>query len=81
MKSTFTPGTENRNGPEFSCNGLTNGLSLGFGYKFYTARGFGIRALFDYYVRNEKYKEDEDGFTHTKSVKGPRLMMGISYRF
>jgi hypothetical protein len=62
-------------------NGTTSGFSIGGGVKFYTARGFGARAVIDYYTRAEKYREDIIGNTNVKRVAGPRLMMGMSYRF
>lgn len=81
VKSKYKPGTENPGGPEFSANGATSGYSFGFGYKFYTMRGFGFRALLDYYRRSEKFKEDDASNVHNKLVGGPRLMLGLSYRF
>jgi hypothetical protein len=81
VKSTFKPGNEASGGPEFSGNAGTSGFSAGFGYKFYTRRGFGARAILDYYMRTEKYKEDEVLNTYNKTVGGPRLMLGLGYRF
>lgn len=81
VKSTFKPGQENPGGDEFSATGSTSGFSAGFGYKFYTQRGFGARALLDYYMRSEKYSEDDALNTFNKTVGGPRLMVGIGYRF
>lgn len=80
-KSTYSPGTENPGGQSFSSNGNSSGFSLGFGYKYYIGRGFGARALLDYYLRGEKFKEDVIFNTHTRAVGGPRLMVGLSYRF
>lgn len=81
VKSTFKPGQENSGGDEFSANGGTSGFSVGFGYKFFTSKGFGARALLDYYYRTEKYKEDEATNTFNKQVGGPRFMLGLGYRF
>ena len=81
VKSKYKPGTENPGGQEFGANGATSGYSFGFGYKFYTMRGFGFRALLDYYTRSEKFKEDDALNVHNKLVGGPRLMLGLSYRF
>lgn len=81
VKSKYSPGSENPTGPEYAANGSTSGFSLGFGYKFYTVRGFGVRALLDYYYRAEKYKEDDQLLVYNKTVSGPRLMIGLSYRF
>lgn len=81
VKSTFTPGEENAGGPERSATGSTAGFSAGFGYKFYTQRGFGARALLDYYYRSESYGEDDQTDKFNKTVGGPRLMIGLGYRF
>lgn len=81
VKSSFQPGSENTAGEEVSNTGSTNGVSVGFGYKFYTNRGFGARAMVDYYFRNETYEEDDLNNSYTKAVAGPRLMIGLSYRF
>ena len=81
VKSTFKPGQENPGGPEFDANGTTAGFALGFGYKFYTASGFGARAILDYYMRSESYKEDDATNKFNKTVAGPRFMLGLSYRF
>ncbi len=72
-----------KGGIESSSNGATNGFSIGGGFKFYTLRGFGARMLLDYYVRAEKYKEDDSAVptAYNKSVAGPRLMFAFSYRF
>jgi hypothetical protein len=81
VKSSFTPGAENAGGPSYSSSGTTNGFVLGFGYKYYLAKGFGIRASLDYYTRNESYKADDLLNKHTRSIAGPRVMIGLSYRF
>lgn len=81
IKSTYSPGANNIGGPEFASTGSTSGFSAGLGYKFFTVQGFGARALLDYYFRTEKYKEDDLLNVHSRVVGGPRLMLGISYRF
>lgn len=74
--STEVPG-----GETISASGSSTGFSAGGGYKFYTARGYGARFLVDYYVRNESYGEDDLKASYTKTVGGPRVMLGFSYRF
>lgn len=83
VKSTYKSGAESIGTPiSGSANGSTSGFSVGFGYKFYTYKGWGARALLDYYMRTEKYdKGDLNGITFNKKVGGPRLLLGISYRF
>lgn len=66
---------------ELSANGSTSGFSIGAGYKFFTARGFGARILLDYYMRSEKYDEDDKLNQFSRTVGGPRFMVGFGYRF
>ncbi len=67
---------------ETSDYGSSSGFSLGFGYKFYTVEGFGVRMMVDYYTRTEKYyKDDTSGDLLNRVVSGPRVMIAISYRF
>lgn len=80
-KSSYKAGAEtNGQDIDISANGATQSFAIGFGYKFYTNSGFGFRALLDYYRRTEKYKEWE-AQKFTKTVGGPRFMLGIGYRF
>jgi hypothetical protein len=82
VKSTYKPGDElSGSTTGKSANGGTQGFSVGFGYKFYTQSGFGARFLLDYYMRTERYKEDDAGVKFNKTVGGPRLMLGLGYRF
>lgn len=76
VKSSVKSGTD-----EISQNGGTQGFAAGFGYKFFTSSGFGIRALADYYYRTETYKQDELLNKYNKKVGGPRFMIGLAYRF
>jgi len=66
---------------EREASGATNGFSVGFGFKYYARSGFGGRMLFDYYQRAEKFKEDDAGQSFNRTVGGPRLLLGFSYRF
>lgn len=81
VKSTFKAG-DNNGITDGDANGSTSGFSVGGGYKFYTFKGLGFRAMVDYYMRSEKYKEDQvTQSSYNKKVAGPRFMMAISYRF
>ncbi len=60
--------------------GSSSFFSVATGIKYFTRGGFGARAILDYYQRSESY-EFENGDNFTKSVTGPRLMLGLSYRF
>ncbi len=81
VKSAYKKGTNTSSPEEMDANGATSGFSIGGGYKFYTFKGFGMRFLFDYYMRQEKYKEDILFNVHNKKVSGPRFMMALAYRF
>jgi len=81
VKSTYEEGSENSSVDSLSSSGSTRGFSIGFGYKFFTQKGFGARVLLDYYARSEIYNEDDQLNKFTKDVRGPRLMLGLGYRF
>lgn len=81
-KSTYKSGSESAGiDVESSSNANTTSFAGGFGYKFYTASGFGFRALLDYYLRSEDYKADDATDKFNKRVGGPRFMLGLNYRF
>lgn len=61
--------------------GSSSFLSLATGIKYYTRNGFGARAVLDFYRRSESYQFDEGEDSFTKVVSGPRLLLGLSYRF
>ena len=75
VQSTYTAGNElNGASKELSASGMTQGFSAGFGYKYYTASGFGARVLLDYYLRSEAFKEDDAGNKFNRTVSGPLLL-------
>jgi hypothetical protein len=82
VKSSYTSGSEGL-GVETNLNstGGTQSYSIGFGFKYFVPRGFGARVLLDYYSRVESYKQDVNTDKFSKKVGGPRLMVGLSYRF
>ncbi len=61
-------------------DGSSSFFSLGLGSKFYLGNGFGMRALLDYYRTSETYNFEE-GEQLTRSLAGPRLQVGLSYRW
>jgi hypothetical protein len=82
VRSTYKSGNLNSSGDvTTSANGGTQGFSLGFGYKFYTAHGYGARFIVDYYLRTERYGNDDSDTKFNKTVGGPRFMIGLGYRF
>lgn len=66
---------------EMSATGTGNSFAIGGGYKFYARNGFGARFILDYYLRNESFDEDDETNQYTRAVSGPRLQVGLSYRF
>lgn len=62
-----------------SVDGSTSFFSLGMGVKYILGNGIGFRALLDYYATNESYEYDDE--TVTKTLAGPRIQLGLSYRF
>jgi hypothetical protein len=65
--------------------GSLNFYSAGLGVKYYVFNGFGMRMLVDYYSRTERYTLTEvntfNSFETTKVVSGPRVHVGLSYRW
>lgn len=55
-------------------------FSLGIGAKYTLNNGFGARAVLDYYSSKETYSYS-DGSETERSLAGPRLQFGLSYRF
>ncbi|PIP89786.1 MAG: hypothetical protein COW01_07880 [Bdellovibrionales bacterium CG12_big_fil_rev_8_21_14_0_65_38_15] len=64
-----------------SLSGSANFFSLGAGIKYYLPNGFGMRAYLDYYRRGESFVIEDEEDEITKVVSGPRIQLGLSYRF
>ncbi len=64
-----------------SATGTGNSFFLGAGYKFYARNGFGARIFADYYMRKESYDADETSAQFSRDLSGPRVQVGLSYRF
>lgn len=60
--------------------GTNTFFSAGVGAKYVLTNGFGVRALLDYYSSSETY-DFGNGLTTTRTLSGPRVLFGISYRF
>lgn len=63
-------------------------VSIGGGFKYYVQNGFGARLFIDYYRRGETYAVAQDdgsgnikNLDFTKTLTGPRIQFGMSYRF
>ncbi len=63
--------------------GSSQFLRLGVGLKYYLPQGLGMRLLLSYYRRKESYivGEDEEALNYSKILTGPRLQLGIAYRW
>lgn len=62
-------------------SGTSNFLFFGGGVKYFTKRGFGFRGIVDFYRRTESYVVENENETYTKVVSGPRVLMGLAYRW
>ena len=73
-------GTVSSNNTVGELSGKFTSFTVGGGGKYYISKGFGLRILLDYYQRSESYTvEGNDNFT--KVVNGPRILLGLSYRW
>ena len=61
-------------------SGSINFFTFGVGAKYYIPGGLGARFLLDYYQRGETY-QFEDNSLKTKKVRGPRILVGMAYRW
>lgn len=55
-------------------------FSIGLGAKYTMGNGFGARAIFDYYSSTETFTFSDDTESE-RTLSGPRLQFGLSYRF
>lgn len=60
--------------------GTNKFISVGIGSKYIVSGGFGLRALLDYYSSNETYTFS-NSTSLTRTLAGPRIQVGLSYRF
>jgi len=61
--------------------GSSSFFSLGAGIKYYLAKGWGGRLIVDYYRRAEQYTFEDSETDLSKVVSGPRVQIGLSYRW
>jgi hypothetical protein len=81
ISSIYEPGAENPGGPTDEATGSSISYSIGGGFKFYTATGWGARVIFDYYTRGDTLTESLGNTTWTRTASGPRLLVGMGYRW
>ena len=65
---------------ETSVKGSNKFISIGVGTKYILSNGFGVRAVLDYYSSSETYDFGLLG-TSKRTLAGPRIQFGLSYRF
>lgn len=75
--TTTTTGTTSS---ESELSGSSSFYSFAVGMKYFIPSGFGAKVVLDYYITNESYEFD-DGTTQEGSLSGPRIQVGLSYRF
>jgi hypothetical protein len=66
-------------GDETTVEGTNTFFSAGLGAKYILSNGFGIRGILDYYSSSESYEYETS--TVTRTLAGPRIQFGLSYRF
>jgi len=62
-------------------SGSSTYFTVGLGLKYYLSRGFGFRGIFDYYRRGERYSIQDQSADFSRTVAGPRLLVGLAYRW
>lgn len=77
-KGTATIESKTATGDD-SIEGSNTFYSAGVGAKYVLSNGFGIRGILDYYSSNESFELEDS--TYTRSLSGPRIQFGLSYRF
>lgn len=65
---------------EVPLTGSTTFLDIGIGAKYILANGIGARAILDYYNSTETYNYPS-GVVVKRSLSGPKIQIGLSYRF
>ena len=64
-----------------SLSGSILANTFGYGVKYYTSQGIGMRMAISYTLRGDTYGEDSVGTSYIKTKLGPRVMVGLGYRF
>ncbi len=80
VKSSFQSGTESSaDDTSLDASLLSHKFSLGM--KYYSSDGLGVRLELAYMMRADQYSEDESSVSYLVKKIGPRLLVGIGYRF
>lgn len=75
----FTDGVDDTNNSTLNASIFAH--NFGGGVKYYTFRGIGLRAEVSFIIRQDTFEADENNVILTKTGTGPRIAMGMSYRF
>ena len=73
--------TANSTTPSTTEEGTSSFISAAAGLKYFTRSGFGARIMLDYYQRSETYEIENSDENFVKTVAGPRVLLGLAYRF
>ena len=81
-KSTYENGSERTANLTDKVDASVVSNQFGYGVKYYTPSGFGMRAEFSYILRSDTYNESADSnIQYLKTRVGPKFQVGLSYRF
>lgn len=81
IKNKISSGSVSEEVPEKGSNTF---FSVGLGSKYILSSGFGIRAVLDYYSSSESFSAQNtlgETVTTKRTLSGPRVQFGLSYRF
>ena len=76
---TFTDSAVSANSSDLKASLFAH--HLGAGIKYYSSSGIGLRAELSFVIRQDVFEADENEVVLTKTGTGPRIAMGMSYRF
>lgn len=82
VTTTYNPGLSSAPGASSeSLSGSSVSYLLGGGVKYYIHKRFGARLELDYYNRGDQFAADQNGVKWVTTKSGPRINMGLSYRW
>lgn len=82
VNTSYEPGLAGGvNATAENLSGSTVAYTIGAGAKYYIHKGFGARFEFEYYTRGDQFAADANGTKWVTRKSGPRVTMGLSYRW
>jgi len=78
--TSFTPGSGSTDQPS-NLDGGTIGYIFGGGFKYFTPKGIGASVGLDFYTRGDSFAADAQSTKWVKTKTGPRITVGLLYRF